>query len=131
MTTANTAPDAALDLAFRAARSFNRFTDRAVSSETLARLYELSKWGPTSMNSQPARFVFVQSAEAKERLKPCLAPGNVDKTMSAPVTVIVAFDTRFFENLPTQCPARATCSPAMPRWPMQPPSATAACRAPT
>lgn len=97
--------ETALDLAFRSARSFNRFTDRPVSAETLARLYDLLKWGPTSMNSQPARYVFVQSAEAKARLQPCLVRGNVDKTMSAPVTVIVAFDTAFYEQLPTQCPA--------------------------
>ncbi len=99
------ANDAALDLIFRTARSFNRFTDQPVSDDTLRQLYELLKWGPTSMNCQPARYVFVKSAEAKARLKPGLAPGNADKTMAAPVTVIVAQDPRFYEQLPAQFPA--------------------------
>lgn len=99
------ANDAALDLIFRSARSFNRFTDQPVSDDTLRQLYELLKWGPTSMNCQPARYVFVKSAEAKARLKPGLAPGNADKTMAAPVTVIVAQDPRFYEQLPAQFPA--------------------------
>lgn len=101
----STLPPIALEQAFLAARTFPKFTDQAVSDEILAQLYELAKWGPSSMNCQPARFVFVRSAEAKARLKPCLAPGNTDKTMAAPVTVIVAQDTRFFEHLPTQFPA--------------------------
>jgi len=99
------ANDAALDLIFRTARSFNRFTDQPVSDDTLRQLYVLLKWGPTSMNCQPARYVFVKSAEAKARLKPGLAPGNADKTMAAPVTVIVAQDPRFYEQLPAQFPA--------------------------
>lgn len=99
------ANDAALDLIFRTARSFNRFTNQPVSDDTLRQLYELLKWGPTSMNCQPARYVFVKSAEAKARLKPGLAPGNADKTMAAPVTVIVAQDPRFYEQLPAQFPA--------------------------
>lgn len=99
------ANDAALDLIFRNARSVNRFTDQPVSDDTLRQLYELLKWGPTSMNCQPARYVFVKSAEAKARLKPALMGGNVDKTMAAPATVIVGLDTRFYEQLPTQCPA--------------------------
>lgn len=93
---------AVLDQAFVQARTFNKFTDQPVTDEVLHQLHALAKWGPTAMNCQPARFVFVRSAEAKARLKPTLSPGNVDKTMAAPVTVIVATDTRFFDQLPTQ-----------------------------
>lgn len=91
--------------AFTAARSFNRFTDRPVSPETLRQIYDLAKWGPTSMNCQPARFVFLASPESRARLLPALAPGNVDKTRAAPVTVIVAQDSAFFDHLPEQFPA--------------------------
>lgn len=71
----------------------------------LRELYELFKWGPTSVNSSPARVVFVRSEKAKARLIPTLSAGNVEKTRSAPVTAIVAYDTRFFELLPTLAPA--------------------------
>jgi nitroreductase len=98
-------PDAALDQLFRSARTFNKYTERAVDDATLQQLYALYRWGPTSLNCQPARVVFVRSAEAKERLKPALMPNNVDKTMAAPVTAIIAFDSAFFEHLPTQFPA--------------------------
>lgn len=98
-------PDAALDQLFRSARTFNKFTERAVDDATLQQLYALYRWGPTSLNCQPGRVVFVRSAEAKERLKPALMPNNVDKTMAAPVTAIIAFDSAFFEHLPTQFPA--------------------------
>lgn len=94
-----------LDQAFYAARTFNKFTDEPVTDEVLQQLYDLLKWGPTAMNCQPARYVFVRSTEAKARLKPTLSPGNVDKTMAAPVTVIVAKDTRFFDYMPEQFPA--------------------------
>jgi len=97
--------DAALAQLFTQARTFNKFTDQAVSDATLAQLYELLKWGPTTMNSQAGRFVFVRSAEAKERLRPTLSPGNLDKTMAAPVCVIVAMDTRFQEYITAQFPA--------------------------
>lgn len=97
-------PTEALEQAFLAARTFAQFTDQTVSDDTLAQLYDLAKWGPTSMNCQPARYVFVRGTEAKEKLRPCLAPGNLDKTMKAPVTVIVAQDLRFFEHLPEQFP---------------------------
>ena len=100
-------PDSALDQMFRSARSFNKFTERAVDDATLEQLYALYRWGPTSMNCQPGRVVFVRSAEAKERLKPALMPGNLDKTMAAPVTAIIAFDTAFFEQLPLQFPTNA------------------------
>jgi 3-hydroxypropanoate dehydrogenase len=96
--------DGALDQLFRNARSFNKFTDRAVDDATLERLYELHKWGPTSQNCQPARIVFVRSAAAKEKLRPTLKPNNVDKTMAAPVVAIVAIDSAFYEHLPTQFP---------------------------
>ncbi|MDD0837672.1 malonic semialdehyde reductase [Curvibacter sp. HBC61] len=89
---------------FLSARTHSRFLDRAIPDELLHALYELAKWGPTSMNTQPARYVFVRSAEAKARLRACVAPGNVDKVDAAPVTVIVAQDTQFFEHLPTQFP---------------------------
>lgn len=91
-----------LDQAFVAAHTANKFTDQPVSDDTLRALYDLCKWGPSSMNCQPMRLVFVRSAEAKARLKEALSPGNVDKTMAAPVTVIVGMDTQFFEHLPTQ-----------------------------
>jgi 3-hydroxypropanoate dehydrogenase len=95
-------PTPATEQAFSAARTYAKFRDEPVSDATLMALYELAKWGPTASNCQPARFVFVRSAEAKDKLRACLAPGNVDKTMAAPMTVIVAQDSRFFEHLPTQ-----------------------------
>jgi 3-hydroxypropanoate dehydrogenase len=94
-----------LEQAFTGARTFNTFTDRPVSDETLRQLYDLLRWGPTAMNSQPARFIFLRSQESRQRLLPALAPGNQAKTLAAPVTVIVAQDTRFFDHLPTQFPA--------------------------
>jgi 3-hydroxypropanoate dehydrogenase len=97
--------DSALDQLFRTARTAHGFRADPVPAPTLHALYDLLRWGPTSMNCQPARFVFVRSAEAKERLKPALSPGNVAQTMAAPVTAIVASDARFFEHLPTQFPA--------------------------
>ncbi len=93
---------AALDQLFREARSYNQFTDRPVDDATLRQLYELLKWGPTSMNTQPGRYLFVRSAEAKQQLLPALSPGNAEKTLHAPVTVIIAADTRFQEHLPSQ-----------------------------
>ncbi|WP_077034846.1 malonic semialdehyde reductase [Pelomonas sp. KK5] len=98
------APEA-LDQLFRTARTFNKFQDRPVDDATLRQLHELWKWGPTAMNAQPGRVVFVRSAEAKALLKPTLSPGNVDKTMAAPVTAIVACDSRFYEHLPAQFPS--------------------------
>lgn len=99
------AATSALDLAFAQARTFNKFTTQAVSDDTLRQLYDLAKWGPTSMNTQPGRFIFVRSPAAKARLAPALAAGNLDKAMAAPVTVIVAQDTQFYEHLPEQFPA--------------------------
>jgi 3-hydroxypropanoate dehydrogenase len=98
--------DASLDLVFRAARSHNGWLDKPVTEETLRALYDLAKLGPTSLNTCPARFVFVRSRAAKERLRPALAPLNVDKTMAAPATVIIGYDERFFEKLGFLFPAR-------------------------
>ena len=93
---------AALEQLFLSARSYNQFTDAAVTDETVQALYDLLKWGPTSMNTQPGRYVFIRSNEARAKLLDCLSPGNVDKTRAAPLTVIVASDSQFFEHLPSQ-----------------------------
>ncbi len=93
-----------LDLIFRNARTHTAWLDKPVSDETLRQLYDAMKWGPTSANTNPARFIFLRTKEAKERLKPSLAPGNVEKTMSAPVVVIVAYDLKFYEKLPRLFP---------------------------
>ena len=97
--------EAGLDLIFRAARTRNGWADKKIEPDLLHQLYDLLKWGPTSFNCQPARFVFVQSPEAKARLKPHLMASNADKTMQAPVCVIVAYDSRFQEFLPQSFPA--------------------------
>ena len=89
----------ALDALLREARTQNKWRDEPVSDETLHELYELLKYGPTSANCSPARFLFLRTKEAKERLRPALSSGNTEKTMAAPVTVIVAYDPRFHENL--------------------------------
>ena len=96
--------DDALDQLFRNARTYRAWLDRPVSEETLRQLYELLKWGPTSANGSPARFLFIRSREGKERLRPTLSPGNVEKTMTAPVTVVVAYNLRFYEKLPKLSP---------------------------
>ena len=96
--------NAALDTLFREARTYGKWQARPVADETLRELYELLKWAPTSANAAPARFAFVRSKDAKERLRPALAPMNVDKTMTAPVTVIVGYDMKFFEQLPKLFP---------------------------
>jgi len=93
----------ALDRAFRTARTFNSFSGE-VTDDHLHAIYELMKFGPTSANSSPARFVFVRSAAAKEKLLPALSPGNLDKTLKAPCTVIVAQDMEFYEKLPQLFP---------------------------
>lgn len=92
--------DAALDQLFRTARTQNAFQDRPVEDSQLRALYDLLKWGPTAANSTPARFVFVKSAEAKQKLAPALSEGNLAKTLAAPVTVIVGYDEDFHEKLP-------------------------------
>lgn len=91
--------DDALDQLFRTARTHNVLGGE-ISEETLRQLYDLTKWGPTSANGSPARFVFVKSPQAKEKLRPALSEGNLAKTLAAPVTVIVAHDHEFYEKLP-------------------------------
>jgi len=88
-----------MDLIFRAARTQNAWQPRPVSDAQLRQLYELMKWAPTSMNCSPTRILFLRSPAAKERLKPALSPGNVDKTMAAPVTAIIGYDVRFYDML--------------------------------
>lgn len=99
-----TVSDEVLDQLFRQARTHAHWRPEPVSEETLRELYELAKWGPTGGNSGPARFVFVTTPEAKARLLPLMAEGNVEKTKNAPVTVIVAYDTRFHDQLPKLFP---------------------------
>jgi 3-hydroxypropanoate dehydrogenase len=96
--------DSALDILFRAARTKWEFTDQPVTDDELKALYELVKLGPTSANCSPARFIFVRTPEGKEKLKLALSPGNVDKVMAAPVTVIVAQDPLFYQQLPKLFP---------------------------
>jgi 3-hydroxypropanoate dehydrogenase len=96
--------DAALDQLFRTARTYTSWLDIPVSDDTLRQIYELMKWGPTSGNLCPARIVFVRSAAAKERLRPALAAGNVEKVMTAPATAIVAYDLKFYDRQPTLAP---------------------------
>jgi len=91
--------DDALDVLFRKARTHRAWLDQPVSDEILHQIYELMKLGPTSANCSPARIVFLRTPEAKQRLLPALSPGNVGKTMSAPVTAIVAYDLKFYEKL--------------------------------
>ena len=89
---------------FTEARTQNGYLDTAVPDEQLQALYALLKWGPTSANCSPARFIFVRSAQAKARLVPCMAPGNQAKVQQAPVTVIIGMDMAFFEKLPQLFP---------------------------
>jgi 3-hydroxypropanoate dehydrogenase len=99
-----TIDDSPLDILFREARTYTAWKPQPVADQTLRDLYDILKWAPTSANTSPARFAFLRSKEAKERLRPALAPGNVEKTMSAPVTVIVAYDMKFYERLPKLFP---------------------------
>lgn len=92
--------DAALDALFRSARTHNSFTDEPVSEVTLRALFELVKMGPTSANGLPGRFVFVTTPEGKQKLAPALSNQNREKTLKAPVCVIVAHDVAWHENLP-------------------------------
>jgi len=96
--------DGAMNQLFREARSYNAWSDQPIDDGLLHQLYELMKWGPTAANSCPARIVFVKSEAAKQRLKPCLDPGNVGKSMSAPVVAIIGMDMEFYEQLPKLFP---------------------------
>ena len=93
---------------FLNARTHGAWIDKPVTDETLRELYDALRWGPTSANASPARFVFIRSAKAKERLRPSLPPGNLEKTMKAPVTVIVAYDLQFHQKLPKLFPHNPT-----------------------
>jgi 3-hydroxypropanoate dehydrogenase len=94
----------ALDQLFREGRTHSTWLPEPVPVELLREAYELARLGPTSANGSPARFVFLTTLGAKTLLKPVLAPGNVEKTMNAPVTVIIAWDTEFHEHLPRLFP---------------------------
>lgn len=96
--------EATLARLFLDARSQNGWSAEAVSDDALRAAYDIAKWGPTSMNTQPMRLVFLRSAEAKERLMPALAPGNVEKVLSAPVVAIIAYDMQFYTQLPKTFP---------------------------
>lgn len=96
--------DDAINQLFREARTHSAWLPKPVPVELLRKVYELARLGPTSANSSPGRFVFLTTREAKERLRPALAPQNVEKTMIAPVTVIVAWDMEFYEQLPRLFP---------------------------
>ena len=93
-----------LDVIYRNARTHNVWLDQPVEDSLLRQVYDLAKLGPTSANMSPMRIVFVKSREAKERLKPALSPGNVEKTMKAPVTAIIGMDIHFYEKLPMLFP---------------------------
>jgi 3-hydroxypropanoate dehydrogenase len=97
-----------LDQLFRLARTHNGWQQQAVDDNLLVQLYDLAKMGPTAANSHPLRVVFVKSPEAKEQLRPAMAPGNLDKTMAAPVTAIMAWDTQWYENMPMLFPVVPT-----------------------
>ncbi len=93
-----------LDALFLAARTHNSWSDEPVSDEMLHRLHDVLKQGPTSANCSPGRFLFLRTKEAKERLRPALSAGNTEKTMTAPVVVVVAYDPRFYDFLPRLFP---------------------------
>lgn len=94
----------ALDVLFRRARTHNAWLDKPVSDDLLRQLYDLVKYGPTSANSCPARILFLRTPEAKQRLLPALGPTNADKTMKAPVTAVVGYDVKFYEQTPKLFP---------------------------
>ncbi len=96
--------DQDLDTIFRSARTHNKWQAKDVSDVLLQAVYDLMKMGPTSANCSPVRLVFVKSKAAKERLKPHVAAGNLEKTMSAPVTAIIGYDMAFYEKLPQLFP---------------------------
>ncbi|CAN5402139.1 malonic semialdehyde reductase [soil metagenome] len=96
--------DDGLNLLFREARTHTAWQNRPVDDALLQKVYDLAKMGPTSANMCPMRIVFVKSQAAKEKLKPLMDAGNVDKTMAAPVTAIIGFDLHFFEQMPKLFP---------------------------
>jgi len=100
--------DHGLDLLFREARTHRKWQNKDVTEVLIKAVYDLMKMGPTEANTCPARFVFVKTPEGKERLKPHLDAGNVDKTMTAPLTAIIAYDTQFYEQMPKLFPHEPT-----------------------
>lgn len=98
------ADDKSLDLMFRNARTHNGWQNKPVEDTLLQSIYDLMKWGPTSSNSCPIRIAFVKSQEAKDKLAPCMAKGNLEKTMAAPATAIFAYDLAFYEKMPLLSP---------------------------
>lgn len=100
--------DDGLDLIFRTARTHNGFTPADVSEALLREVYDLAKWGPTSANTMPGRFLFIVSPEAKDKLAPAMSAGNRAKTLKAPVTVVIGYDTEFYELLPELYPRDPT-----------------------
>lgn len=98
-------PISQLEQLFSHARTVHAFQPRSMGDEQIQELYEVMKWGPTAFNAQPGRYVFLRSESAKERLLPALSPGNSSQVKSAAVTVIIAYDTQFYEHLPNLFPA--------------------------
>ncbi len=98
---------AGFDLLFNSARTYTAWLDKPVDAGILKQAYDLAKMAPTSANNQPMHITFVSSKEAKEKLKPCLDAGNVDKTMSAPTTAIIAYDEKFQDQLARWWPHNA------------------------
>jgi 3-hydroxypropanoate dehydrogenase len=103
----NQLPPGALDQLFRQARTFNEWSDQALDDQTIHELYELLKWGPTSANSSPARFLWVKSAEGKAKLAALATENNRSKILAAPLTVVIGYDLDFAEAMPILFPARA------------------------
>ncbi|UMP07214.1 malonic semialdehyde reductase [Amycolatopsis sp. EV170708-02-1] len=104
LTEALNLPQDVQDLLFREARTANNFSDEPVTDEQIRAIYELVKWAPTSMNNQPLRALVIRTEEGKKRLSPLMSEGNRAKTEAAPVTVVLAADTEFHENLPRTFP---------------------------
>ena len=104
METTRALPKEALEQLFTKARTHSDWLPKPVPDEVLVQIYDLMKWGPTSANSSPARILFVKSKEAEEKLLACMAPGNVEKTKTVPVTAIIAYDMEFYEKLPKLFP---------------------------
>lgn len=100
----NTLTEEGLDLLFRNARTHNGWLDKPVGDDLLRKLHDLMKMGPTSANCCPARILFLRTPEAKQRLLAALNPGNVEKTLAAPVTAIIGYDVKFYELLPKLFP---------------------------
>src|SRR5437899_2333395 len=106
--------DEALDILFRQARTHRAWLPKPVPDDLLRKLYDVMKWAPTSADCSPIRILFLRTPEAKERRKPALGPRNVEKTMTAPVTAIVAYDLRFYEKMPPENRLRDVFASAPP-----------------